>query len=124
LWAADNLQINQQGYCMQYPLLARNKAHSAAQVHAHAKSCSIHPQVLAATRIHNRHLRTQFAKHMDADDAFEYLFFCNPAGVVGCVRAGKGRQTVWSMHTYIALAHVQTASGVAYQATCALLSCS
>lgn len=54
------------------------------QSHAHTTLCSVRPQVLAATRIHNRHLRAQFAKHMDADDAFEYLFYCNPAGVGVC----------------------------------------
>lgn len=38
-------------------------------------------QVLAATRIHNRHLRVQFAKQARPAEDFEYLFFCDPTGV-------------------------------------------
>ena len=38
------------------------------------------PQVVAATRIHNRHLRAQFGKHWQPGAAFEYLFFTGQAG--------------------------------------------
>jgi hypothetical protein len=39
-------------------------------------------QVVAATRIHNRHLRTQFGRHWQPGGAVEYLFFDDPAGVL------------------------------------------
>jgi hypothetical protein len=39
-------------------------------------------QVLAATRIHNRHLCAQFAKRAQPADEFEYLFFCDSTGVL------------------------------------------
>ena len=38
--------------------------------------------MVAATRIHNRHLRTQFGRHWQPGDTFEYLFFADPAGAL------------------------------------------
>jgi hypothetical protein len=38
-------------------------------------------QILSATRIHNRHLRTQFAQHQEAGpEDFQTLFVCDAAG--------------------------------------------
>lgn len=52
---------------------------------ATAATLCLLPQVVAATRIHNRHLRAQFGKHWQPGAAFEYLFFTGPAGVHGAI---------------------------------------
>lgn len=43
-------------------------------------------QVLTAARIHNRHLRTQFAQHSQSSTDYEYLFLCGESGVSPCMR--------------------------------------
>lgn len=53
----------------------------------HPRLVFLLPQVVAATRIHNRHLRAQFGKHWQQGDAFEYLFFTDPAGAPPPIKA-------------------------------------
>jgi len=42
-------------------------------------------QVLTAARIHNRHLRAQFAQHPQPSTDYEYLFLCSQSGVSPCM---------------------------------------